>query len=320
MTQIVAGARVTLLGPQRRPSLDKVVDALALRGPYATITAGWQEREGDDAELDRHLRGESRNLQLWQRMQQVWEHDGELAEAHRVRRERITALQRLYFIGVDHAMQAVAQMRDSARGGANARITDLAVADAERVLEDLDRRHLERVHEIHADFYAQWRPHERDGVADHRAQLAEILDGCGAVVLAGGHIAELLDALHLFNIAPAGLARLPIIAWSAGAMALTERVVLFNDNAARGPTWAEVFDGGLAVVPRMVLLPAAHARLHMDDRQRMATFARRFAPSRCVLLDPGTRVQIGDDGRLPDDTPVIGPDGAATTAGEWTDA
>lgn len=316
MTDIAPGARVTLLGPQRRPGLDKVVDAMGLPGPYATITAGWQEREDEDAELDRHLRGRSHNLRLWQRMQDVWEQDPELAEAHRIRRDRITALQRLYLIGVDHAMQAVAQMRDV--GAAS--IVDLAVADAERVLDDLDRRHLARVHEIHADFYARLRPHEREGVARHRAQIAQLLDECGAVVLAGGHIAELLDALHLFNVAPAGLARLPIIAWSAGAMALTERVVLFNDNAARGPTWAEVFDGGLAVLPGMVLLPAAHARLHMDDHPRMATFARRFAPSLCVLLDPGAKVQIGDDGRLPPDAPVIGPDGLIGSAGEWADA
>ena len=173
---------------------------------------------------------------------------------------------------------------------------------------------------MHAGFYADMRPHEREAVARHRAEIASLLDDSGAVVMTGGHIAELLDALHLFNIAPAGLDRLPIIAWSAGAMALTERVVLFNDNAARGPTWAEVYDGGLGVLPHTVLLPAAHSRLHMDEYERMSIFARRFEPSRCVLLDPGVTVQVGYDDALPPDAPIIGPDGQVSTVGEWPDA
>ena len=43
--------RVTLLGPQRRPTLDTVAASLRLEGPIATITAGWQERETDDGAL-----------------------------------------------------------------------------------------------------------------------------------------------------------------------------------------------------------------------------------------------------------------------------
>lgn len=318
MTDILAGARVTLLGPQRRPSLDKVVGAMGLPGPYATVTAGWQEREDDDAELSTHLRGQARNLRLWHRMQDVWQRDPQFAEAHRRRRERIAGLQRLYLIGVDHAMRAAREMRAVSRDSPD--VVRLALGDAEEVLRDLDRRHLARVHDVHARFYADWRPHEREVVARHRDEITTMLADAGAVVMAGGHIAELLDALHLFNVAPAGFDRLPIIAWSAGAMALTQRVVLFNDHAARGPTWSEVFDGGLGVLPGMVLLPSAHGRLRMGDQARMSTFARRFAPARCVLLDPGAKVQVGFDGLLPDDAPVIGPDGAVTTAGECRDA
>ena len=42
---------VTLLGPQRRPSVEHVVGDLDQERPVATVTAGWQEREGEDAEL-----------------------------------------------------------------------------------------------------------------------------------------------------------------------------------------------------------------------------------------------------------------------------
>src|SRR5881397_4002192 len=42
---------VTLLGPQRRPTLDRVVQSLGIDGPIVAVNAGWQDREIDDAEL-----------------------------------------------------------------------------------------------------------------------------------------------------------------------------------------------------------------------------------------------------------------------------
>jgi len=49
--------RAILLGPQRRPTLDGMVRSLGLPGPFATVTAGWQEREPDDGELRALLDG-----------------------------------------------------------------------------------------------------------------------------------------------------------------------------------------------------------------------------------------------------------------------
>ena len=73
---------IIVLGPQRRPTLD----AVGLDGPVATITAGWQEREPDDAELDALLDGRSLNLALYARWQDVLERDPEYAEAERAHR------------------------------------------------------------------------------------------------------------------------------------------------------------------------------------------------------------------------------------------
>ena len=56
--------RVTLLGPQRRPTLDTVAASLYPEGPVATITAGWQEREPDDGELGKLLGARDVNLQI----------------------------------------------------------------------------------------------------------------------------------------------------------------------------------------------------------------------------------------------------------------
>ena len=47
---------VLILGPQfRSPNLRDALTRAGLSGPIATITAGWQEREGELAALEEHL-------------------------------------------------------------------------------------------------------------------------------------------------------------------------------------------------------------------------------------------------------------------------
>lgn len=302
---------LVLLGPQRRPGLDKVVTGLQLEGPFATITAGWQERELADDELDEHLGGNATNLALWSRRQEVLDRDPDFAAAHRRRRIELTDLQELYLIGVRHTSRALTELREQTERSERAK--RFALSDAEEVLRSLDRRHLERVREINASFYEATRPHEHPLIAAHRGEVAGLLGAAQAVVMTGGHVGELLDALHLFNVVPAGLERLPVIAWSAGAMVLTERVVLFNDNVSRGPRAPEVYDDGLGLLRDVVVLPSAHKRLHMHNTERMSLMARRFAPAVCVPLDPGSRVDVTPDGSLPADAPILGPDGRVST-------
>ena len=106
------------------------------------------------------------------------------------------------------------------------------------------------------------------------------------MVIAGGHVGVLLAVLHLFNVAAA--LRSPVIAWSAGAMALTDRIVLFHDRAPQGPGNAEIYGSGLSVRPRHRARCRTPARgCCSTTRDRMAVFARRFAPARCVLLEIG---------------------------------
>ena len=79
-------------------------------------------------------------------------------------------------------------------------------------------------------------------------------------------------------------------------MALTDRIVLFGDRSPQGPGHPEVYGSGLSMLRDMVLLPHARARMLLDDTPRMAVFARRFAPARCVLLDRGTRIELDSGG------------------------
>ena len=90
--------------------------------------------------------------------------------------------------------------------------------------------------------------------------------------------------LRLFDLGPR-LADLPIIAWSAGAMVVASRIVLFHDSPPQGRGNAEVLEGGLGLFPGVVPLPHARRRLNLQDPGRITVFARRFAPATCVALD-----------------------------------
>ena len=141
-------------------------------------------------------------------------------------------------------------------------------------------------------------------IAEHRAEVSAVLADAAALVVAGGHVGVLAEVLHLFNVA-AALNGAPVIAWSAGAMALADRIVLFGDRSPRGPGHAEVYGSGLSLLRDVVLLPHARARLLLDDTARMAVLARRFAPARCVPLEAGTRIDV-PDGAWPPGVRVLG--------------
>ena len=299
---------VTLLGPQRTPDLQAVVRSMELDGPIATITAGWGDRESDDGELHELLDGRGVNLSLYRRWRDVQDRDPEFAAADRRRRELLDEMHEIYLVRLDHALSAVAEIQ---RRDGNERIRDEALGSAIEAVRDLDARHLDEVSDTHGEFYEIWPPHERPVIAEHRAEVDALLRDTAALVIAGGHVGYLTTTLHLFNVA-AGV-RQPVIAWSAGAMALADRLVLFHDHAPQEPTHAEVWDNGLSLVRNLVPLPHARARLVLDDTRRMAVFARRFAPAHCVLLEAGTRLEVGSDGSCPPDARILGLDGRIAT-------
>jgi hypothetical protein len=280
-----------VLGPQRRPTLAAVARAFGAQTRFATVTAGWLEREPDVGELHGLLEDRAVNLRLWQRWQDVLEADPELATAELNHREVLAELQDLYAVRLQHAAAAVTAVKRAHRP----RVGAAALADAEETVRQLDLRHLARVRQVDGDFAAAWRPAERDAVARHRAEVAGLLHD--VLVVAGGHVGVLLHVLRLFGVLPAG----PVIAWSAGAMALTERVVLFTEDTA------EVLAPGLAVLPEVVLFPHARRRLDLGDADTVGRLARRFAPDRCVVLDDGVQLDFG--GGLPETAKLMAADG-----------
>jgi hypothetical protein len=285
--------RIALLGPQRfRPTVVEALDALGVEGTLLAVTAGWREREHEDEELREHVGRPLVNLQLYDRYERVLREDAELAAALAARQEQLREAQRLYRLRLDHALRAARELM------ARDQRSDFLEAhrrDAIRAVRTLDRQHLARLHRVHESFVEQWQPEKREAVIVQRREMAEALAGASALVVAGGHVAVLLNRMRLFDL-PRLLDHQPIVAWSAGAMALSDRVVLFHDSPPQGAGNPEVLDAGLGLCPDLVPLPDARQRLRLEDPVRVALFARRFSPSICVALDGAARL-LGDGHR-----------------------
>ena len=296
-----------MLGPQRRPTVDAAVRLLIADGPVATVTAGWQEREPDDQLLSTLLGGRDVNLGLYGRWLDVLDRDPSYAEGTRRLADVLGEMEDTYLLRLDYALQAVYALVHRADDA----VSDEAVADAIAAVRELDEGYLQQVNSARGEFFEELRPHDRPVIAEHRAAVAGLLGGASALVVAGGHVGVLTEVLHLFNIAAAPLSE--VIAWSAGAMALADRIVLFHDRSPQGPGHPEVYGAGLSLLREVVLLPHARARLLLDDTPRMAVFARRFAPARCILLETGARLDVGSDGAWPPGTRVLAEDGHVIT-------
>ena len=121
--------RVTLLGPQRRPTLDTVAASLRLEGPIATVTAGWQEREPADAVLSERLGSRDVNLALYRRWLEVQDRDPEFAVAQRQLQGVLDEVQDIYLLRLDHALQAVYAIQRRS-GDDQVRVGELAEAVA----------------------------------------------------------------------------------------------------------------------------------------------------------------------------------------------
>jgi hypothetical protein len=284
---------LVLLGPQRfRPTLRETVQGLGIEGPVAVVTAGWQERESEDEELQDHLGREVSDLRLYHRAEEVLQRDEELAGALRVRQDSLRELQELYRLRLSHALAAA---RDLMRREGGGRMLSEQRRAAIRAVRTLDRWHLRRIRRIHGAFAEHWQPNARPAVARHRDELRSVLHRAGVLCVAGGHVAVLLNCLRLFDL-PSLLDGRPVIAWSAGAMAVSDRVVLYHDSPPQGAGDPEVLDAGLALCRRLVALPHARTRLKLDDPVRVALLARRFAPALCGVLDEGARLDWDGQG------------------------
>lgn len=279
-----------LLGPQSpEPNVAQAVAASGLPdGPLAVVSAGWQETEGDIDEMRSVLARPLEDLHLYRREEQLLAALPELAAAARLRQEQLIEQQRLYRLRLKQLSLAARQVM-RADGDADLLAAEQRHAIAQ--LRALDRHHLYRTELIWRRFSSVNGPDVHPELARHIREIQDIVDRSNGIVLTGGNVAVLINRLRLFEV-DRMLEVNNVVAWSAGAMALTGRIVLFHDHAPEGRRDAEILCAGCNTVSGYVFLPDASRRLRKADRQRVSFFSRRFAPDQCIALDTGNELQL----------------------------
>jgi peptidase E len=277
-----------LLGPQRlHPIVGEALEMLGVAdngSKIAAITAGWQEREAEDQELNAALGNRTVNLMLHARGEAVFREDPDFFAAHRAKQDRLRHLQELYRLRLASALKAARRVQQAT---APRDLIEAELEEALQALRLLDAHHITKVRHIEEEFDRKVRPLERPALRRHLAEIDAILKHCSAVAIAGGHVAVLYNRMRLFDLRARLLARptVPIMAWSAGAMVVSDRIVLFHDSPPQGRGNAEMLGAGLGLFPGVVVLPHASRRLMLHNHARISVFARRFASAVCVALD-----------------------------------
>ncbi len=280
-----------MLGPQSPHSnLKNAIDSLSVNGPVVSITAGWRDSEAEIGELQAAIGSPIEDLNLYHLAEELFSQEPELHALHRERQDKLLELQRLYRIRLAPGLSAA---RKLLRDKAESDLLRLEQRAAISQVRSLDRHHLRRISAIHQEFDRRRAELLIPSATSLVQSLQQKLADAGLVLIAGGHVSVLINRIRLFRLVDM-LAQKPIIAWSAGAMVLGERIVLFHDDAPQGKRDAEVLDAGLGIVRN---LPHAKSRLDWSSRSRMALFSRRFAPAKCCTLDNGSMIHL-QDGRM----------------------
>jgi hypothetical protein len=269
----------------------EVVRDLGLKGPIATVTAGWEERESEVGELDAALGVPTFHLELYGRTERLLRRQPDILAILQERHDRMRRLQQLYRLRLDPALEA-------ARSLLRRKGTDPILEEERRSAIDavkrLDEHVLRRKRQLQATHEAETDVKGQDSILAERMEVADLVARSVALCIPGGHVGLIRNRLWLFDIIDLAGDR-PILCWSAGAMALSRRIVLFHDSPPQGMGNAEVYEEGCGLVPSFIPLPHAHRRMRLDDPLRVALFARRFGPAQAVIMDDGARLDWEHD-------------------------
>ena len=281
-----------LLGPQR-PIVnlgEAIAEAGFEAGSLAVISAAWQEAENDIDDV-RHAVGLPLvDLELYRRAEALITGDASIGDAYRARQDRLRQQQRLYRLRLQQLATAAREML-RAEGDHDMIATEQRHAVAQ--LRALDRHHLQCVEAIHGDFETHYSASTVPDIARHVHELRELLAKTDGLLVTGGNIIVLLNRMRLFGMREL-IGDKPIIGWSAGAMVLAKRIVLFHDRMPQGEREPELLGAGLGVVPGCVIFPDPAQRLREAEKLRAGLMSRRFAPDTCVTLDSGAFVEMRD--------------------------
>jgi hypothetical protein len=264
-----------------------VLAELGVRGPVALISAGWRHDELRDEPVRESVGNEVQNVGIYAGFRLIEREAAELATLYAQKQSALRRVKERYRAAIVPALAACRELY--------ARTHDVgcpwfrqAIVNFQRI----DQIFLEESDRLHYRFDAEVQPRRHPLVHAEMERIRGVLEGTDAVLIAGGHVGVLRNRLAFFGMADL-LADRRIVAWSAGAMALADRVVLFHDHTTWGVGLAEVLDRGLGLMPGIVFLPHAQERLALEQKENVLIFARRFAPARCVGLQNGAVLRPG---------------------------
>lgn len=285
-----------MLGPQRpNQNLSEVLQrSVTEPGAIAVISAGWRHDEADIGPLQAAMGRPSHHLALYHWFDEIMRAHPGLKRSYRARQDARLAHKLLYRIRVDASLIAVRKLRALYDGDPDGVWPELqrAAKAVRRVDEDL-MEELDTIKERFPELAAPW---ERPEVAPYLERIGSVVQDCAAIAIAGGHVAVLQNRLRFFGFD--GLLTAwtrPIVAWSGGAMVLTDRIALYYDDPPEGPGEAEVLGPGLGLLPGVVLFPHAERRLRMEQTHRLSSLAIRFQPADCITLENGAHLVRRDD-------------------------
>jgi hypothetical protein len=274
--------------------------------PMAVISSGWQEAEGDIDDIFEQVQRPLHDLGPYQRAEELTAQFPEFAKAYRQRQDHLRDLQRLYRLRCKQLMIAA---RLTLRADASPEMLEAEQHHAMNQVRELDRHHLRSIHAIHSEFDQRFSDLTSGELQRHSQEIADLLKGCESILITGGNVMVLLNRLRLFGI-DRMLADKHLVAWSAGAMVVSETVVLFHDKTPLGRRDPEVVSHGCGIIPGYVFLPNAKRRLRASDSVRTRLMCRRFANSKCVTLDNESGLLfVGDKLAIADRARVMSRDG-----------
>lgn len=287
------GRKRLILGPQRpRVHLGEAMLRFGMsQERIAVISAGWQEAEGDIEDIRQDVQLPMEDLGLYDRSNIVFATDPPLYAAYRERQDRLTEQQRMYRLRLKQLKIAV---RQTLRADGLPAIVAPERRHAVSQLRALDRHHQRQVEKAHARFDNEFNVTTSAPLAEHTEAVHEVLASVGTVIITGGNLLVLMNRVRLFGLADA-LAGKNLVGWSAGAMLLGERIVLFHDRMPQGRQDAEIIDTGLGMLEKVIVLPDARHRLRTGNTLRMSALSRRFSPNTCLLLNNGAAAFFEDE-------------------------
>jgi hypothetical protein len=291
--------QIHILGPQMPiPNIANVLNSHCRKGPIAVISAGWRYEEGEIQALTRDIQREVYHLPIYEWFDELGAIEPELAGLHRMRQRRIKAYKKVYQLQLRSALEVWEQTRFLyKKKGA---IYDQDEQEACQHVRNIDDGCITRLEEIREDFSALHQPWLHETAIPLFERIAYTFSQCSGIILTGGHVPVLRNRLYFFGLEHLLREALDegrqIFSWSAGAMTLTDRIVLYYDDPPLGIRHPEILDTGLGLINDTIFLPHASSRLKLSEPERIERFARRFHPATCICLENGAHIIYDEDG------------------------